>query len=249
VAGSRAAVLACLPVVVVQGRRVRRTAQRLPEATGAEGAIGSGGDVLRLVVAGDSVAAGVGVPDHIHSMAGRLAVRLHERTGRPVNWRVLARSGAEAHEVAALLGDPGRAEVLARADFVVVSVGVNDVKNLRSDGTWRSGLGATLDAVVSAAPTARVFVLGLPPVDALPALPRPLADLLGARGRRMDRIGAEVAEGFETVTRLEFTRPQLAAVGRPFATDGFHPGAELHEEFAREIDDRISLPDLTRSAR
>lgn len=242
---SRSAVLAFLPVIVVQGRRVRRTVERLPAASGITGQVGAGGDVLRLVVVGDSVAAGVGVSHHRDSMAGRAAARLHERSGRPVAWEVLARSGADARGVAALVAD---APCLAGADAVAVSVGVNDVKNLRSDAAWRDGLAATLEAVVASAPRAKVFLLGLPPVDALPALPRPLADLLGARGRRMDRIGAEVAAGFDNVTRLGFSQSEMDGVLQPFASDGFHPGAALHDMFAREIADRMPLPYLLRSA-
>lgn len=235
--------LAFLPVVVAQGRRVRRTVERLPAALGTTGQVGTGGDLLRIVVVGDSVAAGVGVVEHRDSMAGRLAGLLHERTGRPVAWEVLARSGADARGVAALVAET---PVLGGADVVAVSVGVNDVKNLRSDAAYRSGLRDIFVAIVRAAPGARVFLLGLPPVGRLPALPRPLADLLGARGRRLDRIGAGVAAGFAEVTRLEFTDEALAAVEEPFATDGFHPGAPLHAVFAREIAERLTLTDLTR---
>ncbi len=240
---SRTGVLAFLPVVVFQGRRVRRTVERLPEATGNSGQVGGGGDVLRVVVVGDSVAAGVGVREHRDSMAGRLADLLHLRSGRPVAWDVLARSGADAAGVADLVAG---STVLPGADVVAVSVGVNDVKNLRSDSAWRTGLRDLLAAIVRAAPGARVFLLGLPPVNRLPALPRPLADLLGARGRRIDRIGAAVAAGFAEVTRLEWTEDELAAVHEPFASDGFHPGAALHDVFAREISARLDVPDLMR---
>jgi lysophospholipase L1-like esterase len=239
---SRSQVLAFLPVLLVQGRRVRRTVERLPEATGTTGRVGAGGDVLRVAVVGDSVAAGVGVTDHASSMAGRLAHHLHARSNRPVEWAVAARSGADAAGVAALAaGSP----VVAHAHVVAVSVGVNDVKDLRSDRAYRTGLQALLSAIVAAAPRARVFLLGLPPVEQLPALPRPLADLLGARGRRLDRIGREVADSFAEVTRLEFADEDLAEVASPFATDGFHPGPELHDLFAREMCDRMTLSDLT----
>lgn len=240
---SRAGVLAFLPVVVLQGRRVRRTVERLDPAQGTTGLVGSGGDLLRVVVVGDSVAAGVGVDHHRDSMAGQVAARLHERTGRPVAWEVLARSGADAAGVGILVHG---STTLGGADVVVVSVGVNDVKNLRSDAAWRSGLVDTLAGIVSAAPGARVFLLGLPPVDRLPSLPRPLADLLGARGRRLDRIGAEVAAGFASVTRLELSGDDLAAIHRPFASDGFHPGAELHQVFAHAVSEQLTLNDLIR---
>ena len=240
---SRTGVLAFLPVVIVQGRRVRRRVERLPDATGTSGQVGRGGDVLRVVVVGDSVAAGVGVSEHRDSMAGRLAEHIHRRSGRPVAWDVLARSGADAEGVAALVAG---STVLARADAVAVSVGVNDVKNLRSDAAWRTGLRDLLAEIVRAAPAAPVFLLGLPPIDRFPALPRPLADLLGARGRRMDRIGAQVAAGFDGVTRLEFTGDEVAAAREPFASDGFHPGAALHDVLAREITAQLTIPDLMR---
>jgi lysophospholipase L1-like esterase len=223
---------------------VRRRVERLPEAIGTSGQVGSGGDLLRVVVVGDSVAAGVGVRDHRESMAGRLADLLHRRSGRPVTWDVLARSGADAGGVAQLVAG---STVLAGAHVVAVSVGVNDVKNLRSDADWRTGLHDLLTEIVQAAPAARVFLLGLPPLDRLPAFPRPLADLLGARGRRLDRIGGLVAGEFAEVTRLEFTEDELAAVHEPFASDGFHPGVPLHEVFAREISARLAVPDLMRS--
>jgi lysophospholipase L1-like esterase len=229
-------------VLVVQGRRVRRTVQRLPEADGNSGRVGAGSDTLRVLVVGDSVAAGVGVTGHDQSMAGRLAHHLNARSGRPVDWAVLARSGADAAGVAALAS--GSAQ-LRDAHVVAVSVGVNDVKDLRSDDAFRSGLQALLEVIVDASPRARVFLLGLPPVERLPALPRPLADLLGARGRRLDRIGREVATSFAQVTRLEFTDDDLHEVADPFATDGFHPGPELHDLFAREICGRLTLADLT----
>lgn len=230
------------PVLLVQGRRVRRTADRLPEADGADGRVGVGGEVLRVVVLGDSVAAGVGVGHHRHSLAGRLAERLHDRSGRAVEWTVLARSGADARGVAARARRHPR---LRTADVVVVSVGVNDVKDLRSDDGFRQGLQDLFAGLAQEAPRARVFLLGMPPIERLPALPRPLSDLLGARGRRLDRVGAEVSRGFGQVTRLEFTGADVEALGEPFAADGFHPGAELHDLLAAEIALQLTADDLT----
>ncbi len=49
------------PLLVAQATRLRRTALELPEPRGARaGTIGRGTPVLRLLVAGDSSAAGVG---------------------------------------------------------------------------------------------------------------------------------------------------------------------------------------------
>jgi lysophospholipase L1-like esterase len=228
-------VLAGLPVLLVQGRRVRRRVERLPEATGPTGGVGAAvvGEVpLAVLVVGDSVAAGVGVDSHDRSMAGRLATRLHERTGRAVTWRVVARSGLDARGLAGVLASAD----LGDPDVVVVSLGVNDVKDLRSDRAWRTGLDAVLGRLAEL-PRARTFVLGMPPVERFPALPHPLADLLGARARRLDALARTVVDRYPRASRLELTGRDLDALEHPFAVDGFHPGAALHALIAEEVAD------------
>ncbi len=245
---SRGGLLACLPVLVLQGRGVRRRVEQLPVATGTSGRTAEPGgpheEPIRIVVLGDSVAAGVGVADHRYSMAGRLAERLHQATGRGVAWQVEARSGADSSEVAALAR---RSIDLELADLVVISVGVNDVKGLRSDAAFASGLRALLEHSVRTAPRARVILLGLPPMERFPALPRPLADLLGARARRLDRVGARVAAEFPGVIRVPLALGSMAESVRPFAGDGFHPSAELHDLIARDV--AVRLGSLDRSER
>lgn len=221
----RAALLAALPVLLVQGTRVRRTTTRLADAEGIEGAVGAGEDPLRVVLLGDSVAAGVGLAHHEESLVGHLARGLAARSGRPVAWRVLAQTGATAAVALGLVDD----EVLADADVVVVSIGVNDTKDLHSDKRWRGGLGRLLDAVLGAAPRADVLLLGIPPMEVFPALPSPLAELLGARSRRLDRIGAAVVAARPRVRRLELELPDDVAA---FASDGFHPSSGVHAHLA-----------------
>lgn len=230
----RAAVYAAFPVLLTQGLRVRRTTERLPEADGVTGASGVDEDAAdkhaaRVVVLGDSVAAGVGLENHRDALAGRLAVLLARAWDRPVAWTVVARSGLTARGVLDLVGGAR----LADADVVVVSVGVNDTKNLHGDAQWRAGLGELLDGVLEAAPSARVVLLGIPPMEAFPALPAPLSLLMGARARRMDRIGREVAAARPRVDRLELTG--ILEPGTAFARDGFHPSAAVHAHLAEGV--------------
>lgn len=216
------------PVALPQGLRLRRTVLRLPAAAGEFGEVTGLGsdDPLRLLVVGDSVAAGVGLEHHEESMAGHLARRLAERDGRPVTWTVIGVSGATAGTARALLADR---EEAALADVVLVSIGVNDTKNLHSRSRWRLELGELLDAVLAAAPHAEVLLFGIPPMEKLPALPRPLADFLGARSRDFDRIGREVAALRPRVRRVD---GELEMRSDWFAADGIHPSAVLHERFA-----------------
>lgn len=220
------------PVALPQGLRLRRTALRLPAALGEVGAVAGDdlhGDPIRVVVLGDSVAAGVGLDHHEESMAGLVASGLSQRHGRPAEWTVIGLSGATAGGVLQLLRD--RAE-LAAADVVLISVGVNDTKNLHPTHRWRRELGVLLDAVLDVATRADVLLFAIPPMDKLPALPRPLADFLGARSREFNRIGREVAALRPGVRRVD---GELEMRAEWFASDGIHPSAALHRRFAEAV--------------
>jgi lysophospholipase L1-like esterase len=233
---SHAGLLALLPLVAVQGTWVRRRTPRLPEAAGVTGSIGRGPSPLRLAVVGDSVAAGVGLAHHEQGIAGQLARRLHGRYGRPVAWTVVAHGGLTAGGVVDLLA--ARADDLD-AEFVVVSVGVNDTKDLHSDQRWTTELHQLLGAVRGSSspgrPAPEVVLLGVPPMETLPALPRPLAGVLGARSRRLDRLGRELVADLPGVHHLSLADLDLDLDGA-HARDGFHPSTLVHVELARRID-------------
>lgn len=235
----RPGLLALLPFVAVQVVRVGRRVKRLPEAGDLHGTYGdSRRDAARqLRIVGDSVAAGVGVAGHDQTVAGRLAERWHRATGETVSWQVLARSGRTAAQVAAVLAESP--EAIAGADVIVLSVGVNDVKGGSGDRAWVEGLGGCLDAIGRSAPQAEVFVLGLPPVELFPALPRPLSDVLGARARRLARLGEEVCGAHPRVHWLALDAALLGDVDDAFAPDGFHPSADAHRRLAEEIHQRL----------
>jgi lysophospholipase L1-like esterase len=217
-----------LPVVPFQGYRLVRTIPRFADADGPVGRVGSGGRRMRVVALGDSVTAGYAVGHHRSSVVGQLAVRLADRYGATVDWQACAMTGATAGRALGLVS----AEALVDADLVFVSIGVNDVKNLHSARRFRRELGALLDAVIAAAPRARVCLLGIPPLDHFPAFPRPLADALGWRGRVFDAIGVEVVRERERAFRIEAAEPLGPEM---FAGDGFHPSPALHAAFADAV--------------
>ena len=113
------------PLLVAQALATRRRALVLPEADGErEGSVGgAGAPTLRLLVAGDSSAAGVGVARQEQAVVGHLAHALHGATGRRIEWALRARTGLTTRGVHDLL--VGAA--LFSADVAVVITGVNDV--------------------------------------------------------------------------------------------------------------------------
>ncbi|GAA1927556.1 SGNH/GDSL hydrolase family protein [Nocardioides marmoribigeumensis] len=222
--------LPLLPVLAAQGRDVRRRTPVLPPSQVTSGRLGEEGEPIRLVVLGDSVAAGTGVADPRRTISAELARRLHLRHRRPVEWRVFATSGLDAVGVRELVVE--HADDLASASVVLVSVGVNDAKDLHSVRRWSRDLDALLSQVERNAPHARVLLLGIPPMEAFPALTGTLGWALGGRSRMLDRAGARVAADHERVRRIALRPDDLPGSIEGFADDGFHPGPGAHEHLA-----------------
>lgn len=248
--GSLPTLLLRAPALIVQGRRVRHDIARLPSATAREGVastVPNGShfepeDDHHLVVLGDSVADGVGIEHHRDSIAGRLACRMSERFEHPVAWHVIARSGADAHDVSLLAGTDAVRSELARADAVVVSVGINDVKNLRTEDAWRTSLRTLLDTITEVNPLVQVVVLGVPPIQEFPSMPTFLGHTLGERALRFDAVAADVIATYPNVQHYLLTDSGLLEKGKAFAEDGFHPSAWLHRKLAKRLDTLIAEP-------
>src|ERR1700712_1376685 len=126
---SLAVKLVLSPLLFAQAVMTRRRAPPLPEAEGPrEGQLGSGLRGLRVLIAGDSSAAGVGVANQDHAFTGHFTRTLHRRTGMAVRWRLRARSGHTTQEVLQMLRD----DPPPVADIAIVLTGVNDVIGLVS---------------------------------------------------------------------------------------------------------------------
>lgn len=218
-----------LPVAAVQGLWLRRTAARLPGASGErQGRSGQGTD-LWLVAIGDSIIDGVGVERIEESFAVQFAAALADRSGRRVNWRVDGQSGRTIEDLLAALdrlpGPPG-------ADVVLVSIGVNDVTGLSSLSAWRRNFERLLDRLRELWPAARLVFAGLPAMDQFPLPPQPLRFCLGLRAAALDaeaaRLISKRPNAVHVPTRID---PRLHA----FCDDGFHPSAESCRLWAMEL--------------
>lgn len=208
------------PIVLVQGRALRRRIPAMPPAEPRSGG-SHAPDALRLLVLGDSTAVGTGVEQMADAMAGQLARRLPQS----VAWRAVGENGATSARVR----DGFLPEALAApCDLAVVLVGWNDALHLRSARAYAADLGALLDALRAASPTARLVVVGTPAFGDLAVLPQPLRAALGAHARGLDRAAARVA------------REQAATYvpgfdGRSVAADGFHPDAHGYATLAERV--------------
>ena len=220
------ATIAFAPLLLWQGRRVRRAVLRLPEAGGARtGAVGEG-ERLRLLVLGDSSAAGVGVADQADALAGQLVALL--AIDHRVLWRLEAGSGDQLADLLA------RLDTLAHEDFdaVVVAIGVNDATARTGTTAWRAGLRRLLAGITARFGEPMVIVCAIPPMQLFPALPRPLADWLGMAAARLNQATRKVLANDPRAHFLGFdfdTDPQW------MCEDGFHPSAAGYRRWAEAV--------------
>lgn len=225
-----AATALLLPFVWRQGQRVRATLPQLPAAGGPRtGEVRGTGLPVRLLVFGESTAAGVGASNHAEGLAGQTARILARQTGRPVHWRAHGQRGLTARAAHdALL------PTLPRAPFhvVILALGVNDVIALHSPLRWQRDLGrlvANLRARIDHPP---VVLAGVPPINRFPALPQPLRTVLGWRGRLLDRAARIFAQSTRAVTHTATSLPEGDA---GFCSDGFHPAPAGYAQWGARL--------------
>jgi len=215
--------LALAPLLVAQALRTRRRAPLLPEAAGdREGSVGGVGvPTLRLLVAGDSSAAGVGVARQEQAVVGHLVRALHRASGRRIEWALRARTGLTTRGVHELL--VGAAPF--SADVAVVITGVNDVIDQVTTRRAVLDRAALADWLLGAGGGRHVVFAPLPPIDRFPLLPEPLRRVMGGDARRHDAALARWAATRSDVSHAPVAL-DLDAAG--MASDGFHPGEPVY---------------------
>lgn len=213
---------------------MRLRVARLPAAATPRGSIGAGGRSLRLVGVGDSTIEGIGTADQREALLGQVAAAVAARTSRSVEWLALGRSGVTAGDV---LRDLLPRAVAARPDLVVLSVGTNDAVQGRPPAAFKADLEAIVAGLCARRDAPAVVFAGLPPMRQFPALPWPLADLLGARAERLQQAAVSLA-GYRGLKVVVFPA-RLDRAG--YADDGFHPGPEGCAQWARWVVDGFAL--------
>ena len=213
-----------VPCLVWQGRQVRRHTPRLPEPEGQRECL-TGQETTRILLLGDSAAAGVGASHQSEALLGQLVKRMPAQS--TIGYRLLAKTGDASSDVLTRLQT---AEADAPSfDLVVISVGVNDVTGFTSLARWRRTLCSIRQSVE---PTHLLFTQ-VPPMHHFPALPQPLRWLLGWRARQLNAVLNQTLEPDQILNvRIPFDEAYMAS-------DGFHPGPSGYEIWADEVLRRI----------
>jgi len=211
---------ALLPVSGAQGLWLKRTALRLPEASGDRQGVAGNGPGLHLLALGDSIIAGVGTGTMERSLPVQYAHALAAVRRCAVHWRV---EGANGADIAGLRRCIEQLPAGYRADLILISIGVNDVTGLSSTRYWRSRLERLAGDIRQRWPGAGLVFAGLPPMGRFPLPPQPLRFTLGHRAATLDAIAAGIISAQPGMLHVP---TEIDPRRHGFCEDGFHPSAE-----------------------
>lgn len=234
-------ILPFVPILLYLGKKVKRNAPELPEASKSlTGCIKGQGGEIQLLTLGESTVAGVGVTDHKDGLTGSIAKKLHESKGKTIHWQVLARNGYTAEKANELLVPqiPNH-----KIDLIVIGLGANDTFEFNSPMRFRKGMIALIQNIQKRQPEANIVIANFPPIRNFPAFPWILQQILG---NLIDLHAAAIVDfprSFEKVfyfndkITLEKWMHKFDAhlTVKDFFSDGVHPSAVTYGVWGNEI--------------
>jgi lysophospholipase L1-like esterase len=223
------------PILLIQGRRVRRTALRLPEADGERvGYVSNDASAkpLNLLFVGDSTMAGVGAKHQEVALGALTAREVSASLARPVRWQIIAKSGLKTSQVEALT----EKEELLDADVLITALGCNDVLAQTKPREFVESYARLIAALLPTDRSRLAIISGLPPLHIMRAIPQPLRWFFGIYARKLDQALRKWSLKRRGAAYLSL---QWAADRSRLAADRFHPGEGLYREWAHRIAQRI----------
>jgi lysophospholipase L1-like esterase len=176
---------------------------------------------IRLVMLGDSSAAGYGVHRDRDTAGAQLAIGISSIVRRPVHITNVAVVGAQSQQLAAQLDEFGHVS----ADLAVIMIGANDVTHRVKPAEAVAHLA---DAVRRLRANGAEVVVGTcPDLGTIRPLAQPLRRYAHILSRNMARAQtiAVVAAGGRTVSLGDLLGPLFATQRELFSDDQFHPSA------------------------
>lgn len=211
------ATLPFAPFLYLQGQYVRRKIGRLPDAAGPTSGVFNGGrEKVRMLVLGESTAAGMGARTHETALAGQFSMFLGERIAKSVEWDVVGRSGITIGETIDELVPKIPA---SDYDYILLALCGNEVLKLHSPRRSRRDMKRLIAMLRERNPRATFFITNAPAVRLSPVLPATIKFVLGHLSALHDANARDYVRELENV----FYFHQPTTVPPDFFADGLHP--------------------------
>ena len=185
---------------------------------------------MRLLVAGDSGAAGVGAASQEQALCGQLVQQLSQH--HTVQWCVLAVNGLDSPGLMQLLKDSPAAQF----DVVVLSMGANDATGLCAPLRWAQWQNGLAELIADRFNPNLLVHSAVPPMHACKALPQPLRWIMGRWARQMNTTLQ--GQLVDQVRRTLHWHPE-STTSAGMAEDGLHPNHAGYSVWADGLSQHI----------
>lgn len=230
---SRIAKYALAPVLIAQGLGVRGRAIILPEPPGPRAGAAGTGRALRLLIAGDSSAAGVGAPSQEAALSGQMVHHLAQSFH--VTWQLEATTG---HTTTDCLRHLRTLPPQTHFDVAVLALGVNDITHGTTLRTWLRRQHQLHSLLRGRFRVRHIYAPGVPPMGNFTAFKPPLSWVMGGEATRFDAALARMTAQRSDLTHLPFDVKFDAAM---MAEDGFHPNPAAYAVLGKILADKIHV--------
>ena len=217
------------PALLLQGKYVRTKTEILPEPAGARSGLTGNGKPIRILVVGDSAAAGVGVEHQDEALLGCICRELADNY--EVSYELIAMTGYTTSD----LLDKLRTIDVGHFDVVVTSLGVNDVTSATSLSKFLREQSALINLLRHEYGAGQLILSGMPPMGHFPALPHPLRWYFGYESRRFDKALRSLA----STHSCDFVAYEFNGDLSLWAADGFHPGPRVYQQWALMVAQKV----------
>jgi lysophospholipase L1-like esterase len=237
-----------LPLLYYQGKKVKTSVPKLPEANGTEGSVNlelSAAKSIRLITIGESTIAGVGVETHEEGFTGTLAKELANQIQSNISWRVYAHSGYTAEKV--------WKDIIPQIEekgnpLIVIGLGANDAFQLSSPNKWKTDIQGLIASLRSKYPSSLILFCNMPPIKEFPAFTSlikftigNLIELLGQELNELVKNYDDVYYFNEIITIEEWRKKlQIDEAKSSFFSDGVHPSKLTYQSWAKDVAGKIA---------
>lgn len=218
------------PILYTQGLYLRTYTPEIPEPDGPREGTQGQGEPLKILIAGDSSAAGVGAATQDIALSGQLLHNICQE--REVTWRLIARNAWTTEDMLSHL------ETVEGGSFdvSVTSIGVNDAlcgfsvkRHIRNHKRF-------VEVLRNKFNVKKCYISALPPMEDFPLLPQPLSWFLGRSARVYNKALREWTDSEENLVYVPIKFPLTPEM---LATDMFHPGPPTYKLWGEMVGSQL----------
>jgi lysophospholipase L1-like esterase len=221
-----------LPIFLFQGKKVKKNIPKLPEAEGVRSGVVGKGKKVKLLILGDSAAAGVGTDIQENALSGQLIGLL--RDDYKLSWELVAKSGKTTEGAIRDLNKIDSKSI--NYDIVIISSGVNDVLSKLDASKWVKQVEKLTNILKNDFNSKLILFTNVPPMGKFTALPQPLRWYLGSKSNefnmKLDQIFKNTDGVYNFNIDFKDTKSSLAV-------DGFHPSKHGYKLWAEALSNLI----------